>query len=140
MVLNAAKTKVMIFGNIDEEVKITIEGSVVEKVNSYKYLGVIQDVNLDFGLQVEHAVANARRASAKISSLIDGHNGLPVHIGIDLYKVLVRLHLEYALPIWASICNEDLRIVLLRYPKPTPKSRFFAKTVCRRNLGFVCHN
>jgi len=27
-------------------------------------------------------------------------------------------------------------VVLLRYPKPTPKPRFFAKTVCRRNLGF----
>jgi len=26
--------------------------------------------------------------------------------------------------------------VLLRYPKPTPKPRFFAKTVRRRNLGF----
>jgi len=109
MVLNAAKTKVMIFGNSDEEVKITIEGSVVEKVNSYKYLGVILDVNLDFGLHVEHAVAKARRASAKVSSLIDGRNGLPVHIGIDLYKVLVRPHLEYALPVWASICDEDLR-------------------------------
>jgi len=28
------------------------------------------------------------------------------------------------------------RLVLLRYPKPTPKPRFFAKTVPRRNLGF----
>jgi len=27
-------------------------------------------------------------------------------------------------------------LVLLRYPKPTPKPRFFAKTVRRRNLGF----
>jgi len=27
-------------------------------------------------------------------------------------------------------------VVLLRYPKPTPKPRFFAKTVHRRNLGF----
>ena len=27
-------------------------------------------------------------------------------------------------------------IVLLRYPKPTQKPRFFAETVHRRNLGF----
>jgi len=33
-----------------------------------------------------------------------------------------------------------LQIVLLRYPKPTPKPRFFAKTVRRRNLGFFRHN
>ena len=29
-----------------------------------------------------------------------------------------------------------LLVVLLRYPKPTPKPRFFAETVRRRNLGF----
>ena len=29
-----------------------------------------------------------------------------------------------------------LILVLLRYPKPTPKPRFFGKTVRRRNLGF----
>jgi len=29
-----------------------------------------------------------------------------------------------------------LYLVLLRYPKPTPKPRFFAKTAHRRNLGF----
>jgi len=32
------------------------------------------------------------------------------------------------------------RLVLLRYPKPTPKPRFFAKTVRCRNLGFFHHN
>jgi len=30
--------------------------------------------------------------------------------------------------------------VLLRYPKPTLKPRLFAKTVCRRNLGFFSRN
>ena len=27
-------------------------------------------------------------------------------------------------------------VVLLRYSKPTPKPRFFAKTIRRQNLGF----
>jgi len=33
-------------------------------------------------------------------------------------------------------CPRLYIVVLLRYPKPTPKPRFFAKTVCRQNLGF----
>jgi len=32
--------------------------------------------------------------------------------------------------------EDAVYLVLLRYPKPTPKRRFFAKTVRRRNLGF----
>ena len=31
---------------------------------------------------------------------------------------------------------QRLEVVLLRYPKPTLKPRFFAKTVRRLNLGF----
>jgi len=31
-------------------------------------------------------------------------------------------------------------VVLLRYSKPTPIPRFFAKTARRQNLGFFCHN
>jgi len=42
-----------------------IQSSEIEKVSSYKYLGVMLDKGLDFGLQVEHAVGNAKKSSAK---------------------------------------------------------------------------
>jgi len=38
------------------------------------------------------------------------------------------------------LCHTQVKLqsilVLLQYPKLTLKPRFFAKTVCRRNLGF----
>ena len=88
---------------------LQIAGTEIEKVSCYKYLGVILDTCLDFGMQVENAVGKAKRASAKVFSLIDGRRGIPVHIGINLYKMLVRPHLEYALPVWASISDQNLR-------------------------------
>ena len=42
---------------------------------------------------------------------IDGTNrtrGIPVDIGIQLYKSLVRPHLEYAFPVWANIKDKDI--------------------------------
>jgi len=67
----------------------------------------LYDFGLDFGLQVEHAVGKGKRASANVFSLKDGRRGIPVQIGISLYK-MVRPHLEYAF-IWAvlviSICE-----------------------------------
>jgi len=40
--------------------------------------------------------------------LIIGRKGLPIQIGIQLYKSLVRPHLEYALLVWANISDKDL--------------------------------
>ena len=111
MVLNSAKTKVMIFGDSTDPVTITLDGSAIENVSSYKYLGVELDPLLTFNRQVEYAACKAKRASAKVFSLISGSHGVPVDIGIGLYKSLVRPHLEYALPVWANISEKDTQLL-----------------------------
>ena len=52
----------------------------------------------------------------------------------------VCMELVHMVSAAAGLCACVLNLVLLRYPKPTPKPRFFAKTVRRRNLGFFRHN
>ena len=59
-------------------------------------------------MHIEYAVGKAKRASAKVSRLIEGDKGVPVHTGIELYKTLVRPHLEYALPVWSSIPEKEV--------------------------------
>jgi len=108
MVLNVSKTKVMLFGNTNDKIEILVDGVVIEQVNSYKYLGVLLDAELDFGIQVDFVVGKTKRALAKVLSLIDGRRGVPVHIGINLYKALVRPHMEYAMPVWANISDKDV--------------------------------
>jgi len=56
--------------NNGDEVKITINGSVIETVEKYKYRRVILDTKLDFGLQAEYSIGKAKRASATVCSLI----------------------------------------------------------------------
>jgi len=72
IVLNASKTKVMLFGNTNAEIKIMVDGDVIEQVNSYKNLGVLLDAALDFGTQVDYVVGKTKRALAKVLSLIYG--------------------------------------------------------------------
>ena len=105
MELNALKTKVMLFGDTVNKVNVKINDNVLECVTSYKYLGVVFDTQMDFAMQVDYAVGKAKRAMAKVGTLIDGRKGIPIHIGIDLYKALVRPHLEYAIPVWANITD-----------------------------------
>ena len=66
------------------------------------------DEELDFTLQVDYVVGKAKRAMAKVSGLFDGRKGISVQLGIGLYKTLVRLHLEYAVPVWAALGDKDL--------------------------------
>ena len=39
---------------------------------------------------------------------MEGREFLYVRIGIDLYKALVRPHMEYAVPVWASITDKQV--------------------------------
>ena len=111
MVLNASKTKVMIFGNTNDEVKLLVNGDVIEQVNRYNYIGVLLDTELDFGKQVDFVIRKTKKALGKVLSLIDGRRGVPVQTcqtGINLHKTLVRPHLEYAMPVLANTSDKDV--------------------------------
>ena len=59
------------------------------------------------------------------------------HGQIDAFlKPMLQRDFISSLPGVLSLWHGRLWLVLLRYPKPTPKPRFFAETVRRRNLGF----
>jgi len=86
MELNAQKTKVMLFGDSVNQVNVKINDNILDCVTSYKYLGVILDTQMDFAMQVDYAVGKAKRAMAKVGTLIDDRKGIPIHTGIDLYR------------------------------------------------------
>jgi len=79
--------------------------------------------------------------AAKLFNLPTDPSSTNYHIHPALDRVLLQQSI-----VNACMCSSDLasvpdctvfQLVLLRYPKPTPKPRFFAKTVRRsRNLGF----
>ena len=108
MELNIKKNKVMVFSDGQEHIEITVNLEKIENVKTFKYLGVVLDSELNFSSHVDYTVGKAKRASAKVSRLIDGRKGIDIRTGIHLYKTLVRPHLEYAVPIWASISDKLL--------------------------------
>jgi len=108
MVMNVAKTKVMLFGEAKKKISIKIHNLDLENVSSFKYLGMMLDLMLDFGMQVDYATGKAKRALNKIGCLIKGRQGISVKMCTDLYKSLIRPHLEYAIPVWANTSDKDL--------------------------------
>ena len=108
MELNTEKTKVMLFGDLSDRISITLNGIQIENVDSFKYLGVLLDKELSFSQQTDYAVGKVKRATAKVARLIDGRHGIPIEVGINLYKTIVRPHMEHALPVWACLSDKDL--------------------------------
>ena len=109
MVLNVPKTKVMLFGgSTTDTIDLRINGVKIEQVNRMKYLGMLLDPLLNFSLHVDYAAATAKRSAARICNLFDGRVGISVQLGLQLYKSLVRPHLEYAASVWASAKAKDL--------------------------------
>jgi len=78
MALNDSKTKVMVFGDSTDSIDISINGNMVEQVDTQKYLGVMLDQQLNFSLQADWAVSKVKRAAAKVALLYDGREGIPL--------------------------------------------------------------
>ena len=107
--LNCQKTKCVLFGGSkSDNINLHIHNSPVEEVSQQLYLGVMLDQQLTFSAQVDHAVSKAQRATYKLAGLMKGREGIPVQVGIMLYKALVRSHMEYAIPAWASVGDKEV--------------------------------
>ena len=66
MVLNASKTKVMLFGNSkDDVIELQMDSYTINQVDRIKYLGVWLDPQLAFSLQVDYSVAKAKEGFSK---------------------------------------------------------------------------
>ena len=68
----------MVFGDSTDAIDISINGNMVEQVDTQKYLGVMLDPQLNFSLQADFAVSKVKRAAAKVSLLYDGREGIPL--------------------------------------------------------------
>ena len=70
--LNASKTKAVLFGHKSRgSLKLSLNGSLIEQIPEFKYLGVILDEQLKFECQAEYAASKARRALSQLCHLID---------------------------------------------------------------------
>ena len=110
--LNLAKTKVMVFRNKQAgSVSIQADGYQTEQVQEFKYLGVMLDSRLRFDVHAEYAAIKTRKAFGRISRLINGRQGVTVQCGLELYKALVRPHMEFSLPAWASMPESSIKLI-----------------------------
>ena len=95
--LNVSKTSYIIISNQKNALHIKIRETILTKVSTVKFLGVMLDENLTFKDHVNKVTSNISKSVGVMRRL---HCQLPANVMIKLYYYLVHSHLTYALLAW----------------------------------------
>jgi uncharacterized protein YejL (UPF0352 family) len=93
-------------GNYSYKIRDENIDHVLEETKAEKDLGVIISSNLKWDSQVNASVAKAQRTLGYIRKTF---NYFDADMVKNLYKILVRPHLEFAIPVWNPYCKEDIK-------------------------------
>ena len=103
MTLNTSKTKEMViyFGKtyLKSEISFTtIHETRIERVETFKLLGIIFSSDLTWKAHTEYMLAKASKRIFVVYKLVKA--GINVNDVISIYCSLIRSILEYACPVW----------------------------------------
>ena len=81
-------------------------GDVLEQVQTFKYLGVLISSSLSWSPHVEAVCTKARKLLGLVYRRFYGL--VDTSCMIEIYKTLIRPHLEYVAPVWAPHLTRDI--------------------------------
>ena len=109
LTLNGNKCKFMMISRKKVSFKpsspLHLGGQLLECVSSYKYLGVHISSDLSWSQHTQHVCMKAKKMIGLLYRNYYQH--LPDTMLLQLYKSLVRPHLEYAAAIWSPSSQSD---------------------------------
>ena len=108
MLFNSEKCHILHLGNRNARFEYTMEGRVLEAVESEKDVGVIVHESLKPSLQCARAAGRANAILGQLSRAV-GYRDKDTFL--KLYRVYVRPHLEYAVTNWSPWSVGDKEVL-----------------------------
>ena len=108
LTLNRDKCKYMIVSRrktVSTPSSLLLEGHSLERVEMFKYLGVLLSHDLSWGEHVQAICSKARKILGLLYRRF--YNNTPSSTLLQLYISLVRPHLDYASAIWSPYLTKD---------------------------------
>ena len=103
MSLNVEKTHYIVFSNRGKttnlDTNVQIAGSVIEKVNFTKFLGIIIDKNLTWKFHVDHVCS---KISKNIGIILRCRKIFDQNTLVTLYNSFIEPYIQYGIHIWGS--------------------------------------
>jgi hypothetical protein len=96
------KTKVIVFNYVDPCQEFVFEGDVIERVQTFKYLGILFETTLNLDSAVEHLAAASRCSLFALNRRCAELRIMDVKLCYDLFNTLVRSTASYACEVWVD--------------------------------------
>jgi len=107
LTLNIKKSKLMIITKKQNipNFCVKINGSLLEKCKSYKYLGVVIDENLKWDAHIDYITPKIAKACGALARL---RNCTSMEVLLNVYHALVHSYLRYGILIWGNASQSVL--------------------------------
>ncbi len=98
--MNVKKTKVMVFNFIDPCQEFVFEGDTIERVQTFKYLGILLETTLNLDSVMEHLAATSKHSLFTLNRHYAELHIMDVKLCCDLFNMMVRSIANYAYEVW----------------------------------------
>jgi hypothetical protein len=100
--MNVAKTKAMVFNFVNPCQKFVFKGDVIEKVQTFKYLGILLETTLNLDNAMEHLAAATRCSLFALNCCCAELRIMDVKLRYNLFNMLVRSRTIYVCEVWVD--------------------------------------
>jgi len=112
------KTKVMVFNFVDPCQKFVFEGDIIERVQTFNYLGILLETTPNLDSAVEHLAVASKRSLFALNRRCAELRIMDIKLRCDLFNMLVRSIASYACEIWVDSKKiEAIEVVYRRFFK-----------------------
>ncbi len=110
--LNPSKCKCMLVSRKRrpaQPLSFLLSGATIEQVETFKYLGVHLSSNLTWSSHIHSICAKARKLTGLLYRRF--YTGVESRNLLEMYKLLICPHLEYAAPVWDPHLSKDISMM-----------------------------
>jgi len=100
--VNVKKTKIMVFNSIDPCQEFVFEGDIIERVQTFKYLGILLKTTPNLDSVVEHLTTASRCSLFALNRRYVELRIMDIKLHYDLFNTLMRSTASYACEVWVD--------------------------------------
>lgn len=120
---NPTKCKVMLFNpKTAHPVCIKLAGVTLERVDSYKYLGVWLTPKLKWNLHIQKMKAKAERRVYALRPRVNREGGMNAEMAVNLWTAEIRPVFEYAIAVWGTALPARFMEEMEKFQRKTLKA------------------
>jgi hypothetical protein len=107
------KTKAMVFNSVDPCQKFVFKDDAIERVQTFKYLGILLETTLNLDNVVEHLATTSRCSLFALNRCCAEVRIMDVKLRYNLFNTLVHSTTSYACEIWVD--SKKIKVIEVVY-------------------------